>query len=389
MKTISLTVNGQRVEAAVEPRTHLADFLREHCRLTGTHLGCEHGVCGACTVLIDGAIARACITFAVACDGTDIRTVEGFADDELMRRLRAAFTREHGLQCGFCTPGMLITARDIIRRLGAIDEARLRSELSGNLCRCTGYAGIVNAVLAAMRELPPGIAPARGAMPVVAVAAVTPSAPLPEPVPAPAGAMRPAARAAASAGGGTVLTESFSLPHAAEQVWSIMQDLPLVASCLPGAELVDYRGGDKVRGRVGVKIGPINAVFAGDAEVTREPAERRAVIRGGGRDQRSGSRANGTLAYAVTAVPEGGSKVDVRLEFALSGPLAQFSRSGLVKAFVSRLVGTFAENLRHRLEPGLGAAPAPARLDLGALVWAALRDRIKAVLARLFGRRAA
>ncbi len=143
---IALTVNGRTVQALVEPRTHLADFLREHCRLTGTHLGCEHGVCGACTVLIAGAPARSCITYAIACDGLAIQTIEGFDDDPTMADLREAFSREHALQCGFCTPGMLIASRDIVQRLPDADERRIRVELSGNLCRCTGYRGIVNAV---------------------------------------------------------------------------------------------------------------------------------------------------------------------------------------------------------------------------------------------------
>ena len=105
-----------RAEAEVTPRTHLADFLREHLLLTGTHIGCEHGICGACTVEIDGEIARSCITYAVACDGADVRTIEGFDDDALMARLRQAFTEEHALQCGYCTPGMLVAARDLVRR---------------------------------------------------------------------------------------------------------------------------------------------------------------------------------------------------------------------------------------------------------------------------------
>jgi len=151
-KSITLTVNGEIVAADVVPRQHLADFLRETLRLTGTHLGCEHGVCGACTVMIDGAPARSCITLAVACDGAEIRTVESFDDDPVMTQLRAAFSAEHALQCGFCTPGMLATARDIVTRLPEVDEARIRRELSGNLCRCTGYVGIVKAIARVLRD---------------------------------------------------------------------------------------------------------------------------------------------------------------------------------------------------------------------------------------------
>jgi aerobic carbon-monoxide dehydrogenase small subunit len=146
MKDVSLTINGRPVAARVEPRTSLADFLREHELLTGTHLGCEHGVCGACTILIDGATARSCIAYAVACEGADVRTIEGLDDDPLAAELRAAFSAEHALQCGYCTPAMLITARDIVLRLPEADEARIRRELAGNLCRCTGYLGIVRAI---------------------------------------------------------------------------------------------------------------------------------------------------------------------------------------------------------------------------------------------------
>jgi len=151
VKKIALTVNGRALEAQVEPRTHLADFLRESQGLTGTNLGCEHGVCGACTIEIDGAPARSCITFAAACEGAKVRSIEGFEDDPVMAKLRDAFTAEHALQCGYCTPGMLITARDIVMRLPQADEARIRKELSGNLCRCTGYMGIVRAIQSVIR----------------------------------------------------------------------------------------------------------------------------------------------------------------------------------------------------------------------------------------------
>ena len=154
-RPISLTINGKPVQAEAEPRTHLADFLREQVGLTGTNIGCEHGVCGACTLEIDGVPSRSCITYAVACDGAKVRTIEGMDDDPVMAELRDAFTAEHALQCGYCTPGMLMTARDIVTRLPDADEARIRKELSGNLCRCTGYMGIVAAikrVLAARRK---------------------------------------------------------------------------------------------------------------------------------------------------------------------------------------------------------------------------------------------
>jgi carbon-monoxide dehydrogenase small subunit len=145
---ISLTVNGTREQVLVEPREQLADLLRGGLLLTGTHVGCEHGVCGACTVEIDGVPARSCITYAGSCDGAVIRTIEGF----VMAALREAFAREHALQCGYCTPGMLVAARDVVLRLPAADEARVREEMAGNLCRCTGYRGIVRAVLSVLAD---------------------------------------------------------------------------------------------------------------------------------------------------------------------------------------------------------------------------------------------
>jgi carbon-monoxide dehydrogenase small subunit len=147
MKTsISATINGRPVQSSVEPRTSLADLLREELRLTATHIGCEQGVCGACTILIDGQPARACIALAVTVDGSDIRTLEGLDQDPLMLTLKAAFHEKHGLQCGFCTPGMLISAWDLLRRKPRLSEAEIRVAISGNLCRCTGYQGIVRSI---------------------------------------------------------------------------------------------------------------------------------------------------------------------------------------------------------------------------------------------------
>jgi carbon-monoxide dehydrogenase small subunit len=143
---ISLILNGTLVTGKAEPRTSLADFIREDQRLTGTHVGCEHGVCGACTVLIDGRPMRSCLMLAVSAEGRDVRTVEGYDDDETMARIRRSFTECHAVQCGFCTPGMLATAYDIVKRLPQADRRRIRSELNGNLCRCTGYLGIIDAI---------------------------------------------------------------------------------------------------------------------------------------------------------------------------------------------------------------------------------------------------
>ena len=154
---ISLDVNGCKIEASVEPRQSLADFLRENLALTGTHLGCEHGICGACTVFINGVPARSCIARAVSCEGDEIKTIEGFVDDPWMEAIREKFSSEHALQCGFCTPGMLVTAYDITKRIPDADEARIRVELAGNLCRCTGYKGIVNAIKGVLKDQKDGL----------------------------------------------------------------------------------------------------------------------------------------------------------------------------------------------------------------------------------------
>jgi carbon-monoxide dehydrogenase small subunit len=144
---VTLTVNGRRVDAEVEPRVSLADFLRHSLRLTGTHIGCEHGVCGACTILVDGAAVRSCLMFAVQADGTEVVSIEGLTQGGGASVLQDAFRRHHALQCGFCTPGMLITAHALLRSEPDATEERIREVLSGNLCRCTGYVPIVHAVM--------------------------------------------------------------------------------------------------------------------------------------------------------------------------------------------------------------------------------------------------
>jgi aerobic carbon-monoxide dehydrogenase small subunit len=147
---VTFSVNGERAEISVPPRRTLADALREDCGLTGTHLGCEHGVCGACTVLLDGEPVRACLMFAVQADGCSITTVEGLqGPDGELHPLQEAFVEHHGLQCGFCTPGMLMSALHLLDTQPDADRRKIREEMSGNICRCTGYQGIVDAIQAA------------------------------------------------------------------------------------------------------------------------------------------------------------------------------------------------------------------------------------------------
>jgi aerobic-type carbon monoxide dehydrogenase small subunit (CoxS/CutS family) len=150
-QTIRLTVNGRTYEQPVEVRMTLADFLREELNLTGTHLGCEHGICGACTILFDGEAVRSCLLLAVQADGASLMTVEGLAQGEELHPLQRAFHENHGLQCGFCTPGFLMTAVAFLRETPSPTEAQVREAISGNICRCTGYAPIVQAILQARR----------------------------------------------------------------------------------------------------------------------------------------------------------------------------------------------------------------------------------------------
>lgn len=144
--TVRLRVNGRDYEGACEPRKLLADFVREDLRLTGTHVGCEHGICGACTILLDGRTVRSCLMFAVQADGAELMTVEGMARDGELHPIQQAFSDQHGLQCGFCTPGFLITVYEFLQHNEKPSEAEIREALAGNLCRCTGYQNIVAAV---------------------------------------------------------------------------------------------------------------------------------------------------------------------------------------------------------------------------------------------------
>lgn len=153
MPTVTMTVNGRSVSADVDTRTLLVQFLREHLHLTGTHVGCDTSQCGACVVHVDGKAVKSCTTFAVQNEGAEVVTIEGLAKDGKLHPMQEAFREHHGLQCGFCTPGMIMSAVDIVNRKGAVDEPTIRAELEGNICRCTGYHNIVRAVEAGARAM--------------------------------------------------------------------------------------------------------------------------------------------------------------------------------------------------------------------------------------------
>jgi aerobic carbon-monoxide dehydrogenase small subunit len=399
MTRIALTVNGKPVTAEVAPRTHLADFLREALLLTGTHIGCEHGICGACTVEIDGEIARSCITYAVTCEGARVTTIEGFDADPLMARLRQAFTEAHALQCGYCTPGMLIAARDLVQRKGRLTRAQIRLEMSGNLCRCTGYQGIVDAIERVMSE---GVAPARATArpewlgPAPGPAAVDEAkarrgapevgrvAPRPAPRPTRPAKQTPIAVTVVplvEEGGATRLGQSFVLPHPREAVWALMSDIEKVARAMPGLTLDGPPQGDKLAGRLEARIGPIAASFAGEGTVRQLPAEYRQIVEGRAGDRRSGSHASGSVDYRLLEIADAAGKTATRVEvviaYALAGPLAQIGRSGLVRDLVRRIGETFAQNLDAQLRDPAAVLP-QARLGGLAMVLKLIADRIRA-----------
>jgi carbon-monoxide dehydrogenase small subunit len=406
MNTVNLTVNGKSVSANIQPRTHLADFLRETQNLTGTHLGCEHGVCGACTLLLDGMPTRSCITFAIACEGAEVTTVEGLDNDEIARELRTAFTQEHGLQCGYCTPGMIVSARDVVLRMAAPSEHDIRVAMSGNLCRCTGYVGIVRAIqrvvearrgrgIAAIADgnrktLGPsgsGHAAAMAAAPMLRTGAV-----------APAAAEKPSEPVASGLRKNddwkpqTAFTQSFTVSHPIDVVWDFFSNIPEVASCLPGASLTGDPVDGHVEGQIRVKVGPISAEFIGTAEVTRDEATRTGTINGRGKDKRSNSATRGLIGYEVKPGENPGeTRVNVNIGFTLTGVLSQFSRSGLVQDVASRLVGAFVRNLEAKLSNkaagGVATAPVVTELDAGALVFSVMASQFKALWARITGHR--
>jgi carbon-monoxide dehydrogenase small subunit len=398
MNTVNLTVNGKSVSADIQPRMHLADFLRETQNLTGTHLGCEHGVCGACTLLVDGMPTRSCITFAVACERAEVTTVEGLDNDEIARELRTAFTQEHGLQCGYCTPGMIVSARDVVLRMATPSEHDIRVAMSGNLCRCTGYVGIVRAIQRVVEArrgrgiaaIPDGNRKRLGpsgsghAVP-VSVAAISRSDAV-----APAESKKPSTTASvlrkdADWEPQTTFTQSFTVLHPVDVVWDFFGNIPEVASCLPGASLAGNPIDGHVEGQIKVKMGPISAEFLGVADVTRAEATRTGTIDGSGKDKRSNSATRGLIGYEVKPGENPDeTRVNLNIGFTLTGVLAQFSRSGLVQDVASRLVGAFVQNLEAKLSnKATGDASVVTELDAGSLVFSVIASRFKMLWARI------
>jgi carbon-monoxide dehydrogenase small subunit len=390
---LTLRVNGRAVSAMVEPRLHLADFLREQLNLTGTHLGCEHGVCGACTLLVDGEPIRSCIAFAGACGEAEVTTIEGLDTDEIAIELRAAFNREHAVQCGFCTPGMLVSARDLVQRLAEPDERRVRLGLSGNLCRCTGYVGIVRAVrevIAARRArgvLPVAADSKRGLGPVGArigsgLAADGPFAPKTvAPIVLAPGVKTPTAFIPAHS-----FEQAFTIRCSAAEAFAAFGRIGEIADCIPGAFVDGEAKPNRVEGGIRVRLGPISPVFRGAALIERDDEKLEGRILGAGADAGERSAVQGEIRYrVVSGETPGAARVELTIGYVLKGPLAQFGRPSLVRNLAGGMIAEFARNLEARLTGGSGAA-SPKTVSLPCLVFGALGAVLSSWAKRLMGR---
>jgi aerobic-type carbon monoxide dehydrogenase small subunit (CoxS/CutS family)/carbon monoxide dehydrogenase subunit G len=376
---VALTVNGSPVTFAVPARLTLADALRDRLGLTGTHLGCEHGVCGMCTVVVDGAAARSCLLFAAQLDGSEVLTVEGLGRPDDLHPLQEAFGRHHALQCGFCTPGFLMSAYDLLSRRPDVADDELPDELSGVLCRCTGYRNILAAVadvahrhrdgLPAPKECEPRVLLAVGGTGVpAAVEGSPPKREEPDEVRLPAG--EPTFTVAVSR----------ELAAPVEAVWRVVSDVELLAGCLPGTELTERLDEHRARGRARVGVGPIRLSFAGLAQIVEADPDAhtlRAIAEGA---DVGGARTAADIRLAAEPGGIGGTttlRADARVH--LSGRIAQFGRA-LAGDVSRRLFEQFCAAVEETARTG---RPAPARPP-GAvrLLSATVVDRLRALLDR-------
>ena len=408
MKTVRLTVNAEPCSVHVPARTQLAELLRDHLHLTGTHLGCEHGVCGACTVLMNGEPVRSCITYAPACEGAAIVTVEGLRDDLLGKALRDAFSRHHALQCGFCTPGMLITAWDIVDRLAPVSDAAIRHELGGNLCRCTGYMGIVAAireVAERSRDAEPtdvetvatsadedmaGGAIRRADTPAADAARHAPSAPASiafEPFEIDAGhpALRPTTstapdrsgvvRSMTREGGWTRLEREFVMEQPVDALWALFEDLPTIAACLPGVSVATVDA-NRFTATAAIRFGPIGATFGGEGTRETDAANRTGTIFGRGKDTRGSATLDTELRYAMSEAGDSSGKprtcIRLAIRFRIQGGLAQFNRSDLVESFADVVLAEFMQSCERTLAGDVTRHSASGL----ALLWRTIRTKL-------------
>ncbi|QRP49585.1 2Fe-2S iron-sulfur cluster-binding protein [Amycolatopsis sp. FDAARGOS 1241] len=368
---VTMTVNGTEVTLSLPARVTLADALRDHLGLTGTHLGCEHGVCGMCTVLVDGSAARACLLFACQLDGAEIVTVEGLGRPDDLHPLQEAFGAHHALQCGFCTPGFLLSSYDLLVSKPDVAEEDLPVELSGVLCRCTGYRNILSAVSEVAHAHRDGIPAPRncGQHVLLGHTAAKPGA---KTAPETAGA-----REIELPQGDPTFTVEVTQELAAspEKTWRVLDDIDLVAACLPGAEITEHLGDDRYRGRARVAVGPIRLSFAGLAQVSeRDAAAHRLRVIGQGEDA-GGGRTQADILLLAEETPAG-TRLRATAQVYLTGRIAQFGRA-LAGDVSRRMFEQFAAAVEETAVSGVrtaAAKPPGALALLGATLVAKARE---------------
>jgi len=363
---VAMTINGSDVSMSIPARVTLSDALRDHLGLTGTHVGCEHGICGMCTVLVDGEAARACLLFAVQLDGAQIVTVEGLGRQDDLHPLQESFGRHHGLQSGFCTPGFLMSSYDLLTHEPDVQREDLPGELSGVLCRCTGYRNIIDAVDDVAQTHRDGI-PAPGNCGRRALVGRSPAG-------------------SSGAGAPPRATEETDLPErpeeitlpegeptiqidvtsrlgsTPEEVARVFGNIRLLARCLPGAELTDELGEDWYRGRARIALGPVRLSFHGIAHIVEQSGDR-IVMRAQGKDA-GGGGAQADIVMSATPV-EGGTSLQAEANVFLTGRIAGFGRS-LAGDVSRRMFEDFARALDRAAageEPATDARP-PGAISL-------------------------
>ncbi|GGE69447.1 carbon monoxide dehydrogenase [Nesterenkonia cremea] len=322
---VSFTVNGRPAEVDVAPRVTLSDALRDHLSLTGTHIGCEHGVCGMCTVIVDGDAARACLLLACQLEGAEIMTVEGLGTPDDLHPLQDSFSRHHALQCGFCTPGMLMSAYELLDHEPGVPKEELPEKMSGVLCRCTGYRHIMDAVSDVAEQHPEGAPAPRNcgtAQLLPRTTAGGPGSTAEEDLQhrAPAEITLPSSEPTVTVG---VEEHIRATP---EEIWEVLQDTDRVARCLPGAELIEDFGEDRYLGRIRVALGPVKLSFIGDIHVTERSEENRSIRALAQAEDAAGGSVQAGV--ALSAQPhEGGSLLSADADLFMVGKIAQMGRS--------------------------------------------------------------
>jgi carbon-monoxide dehydrogenase small subunit len=368
-----MTVNGVPAAIALPPRVTLADALRDQLGLTGTHVGCEHGVCGMCTVLADGEAVRSCLLLAVQADGAQIVTVEGLGRPRELHPLQASFGRNHALQCGFCTPGFLLSSYDLLTSKPGVTDEELPAELSGVICRCTGYRNILAAVAEVRDAYPDGVPPpgncghrAPAGRP---AAAVQPQAP------------EQAGQVTLPAGDPTVTVQAETdIAVPAARVWEVFADTRLLARCLPGAELTGELGGNRYAGRARVSAGPVKLTFAGLAAIVEfNPGAARMRVLAQGQDA-SGA---GTQAEIVlrTQASAAGTTLHADARLYLTGRIAQFGR-GLAGDVSRAMFAQFAAAVAEAAVSGEAPSGRPPEPSAAGLLFASLAARIRRITRR-------